>query len=126
MEIWKDIENYSGSYQISSLGRVKSLERDIDCGTGKRRIKEKIKNGFLSDNGYLTVCLSKGPKKKTFLIHRLVATSFIPNPDNLLQINHIDEVKTNNNIENLEWCTVGYNINYGTANERRRIKNGRK
>ena len=108
VEIWKDIEGYEGLYQVSNLGRVKSLK------FGKERIFKGTKN----EGGYLQVTLYKEEKIKKYCIHRLVAQSFIPNPNNLPEINHIDEIKANNRVENLEWCDRKYNINYGSHNER--------
>ena len=111
MEEWKDIEGYEGLYQISSEGRVKSLNYNH---TGK----DKILNGSKNKYGYLKVCLYKEGKKKTHTIHRLVTIAFIPNPNNFPEINHIDEDKTNNRVENLEYCDRKYNINYGNRNEK--------
>lgn len=108
-EIWKDIKGYEGKYQVSNYGRVKSLNYR---NTGK----EQLMKPTLQTNGYLYFSLCK-PNKK-FLIHRLVAEAFIPNPNNLPCVNHKDEDKTNNHVDNLEWCTHLYNINYGTCRER--------
>lgn len=108
MEIWKDIEGYEGLYQVSNLGRVKSLKFN----------KEKILKLLLDSKGYYKVNLYKNNKIKTYLMHRLIASAFISNPNNLPQVNHKDEDKTNNKVENLEWCTVDYNINYGTRTEK--------
>ena len=105
-EIWKDIEGYEGLYQVSNLGRVKSLRRNIILRQGITR------------NGYEIVNLYKN-KSKYFLIHRLVANVFIPNPNNYPIVNHKDENKLNNCVDNLEWCTQKYNINYGTGIARR-------
>ena len=106
-EIWKDIKGYEDLYKISNFGKVKSLNYHL---TGKDRI---LKYG-INTQGYLFVQLSKNGKVKTFGIHRLVAQTFIENPENLPQVNHIDEDKTNNKVSNLEWCTAKYNNNYGT------------
>jgi hypothetical protein len=108
MEHWKDIEGYEGRYQVSDLGRVKSLYK------GKERVMSAGKHKM----GYLLVTLFNGCKRKTYTIHRLVADAFIPNPNNLPQINHKDECKTNNAVSNLEWCDAKYNNNYGTHKER--------
>ena len=110
MENWKDIKGYEGLYMVSDQGRVRSLPR----ATTKGRILKPIK---LRD-GYLYVVLSKNGKHKRMAIHRLVALVFISNPDNKPQVNHKSEVKTQNNVENLEWVTPSENINYGTRNER--------
>lgn len=110
-EIWKDIEGYEGLYKISNLGKVKSLNYHM---TGKERILKPGKD----NHGYLFVILYKEGKHKTCTVHRLVAEAFIPNPDKLPCVNHKDENPLNNNLNNLEWCTHKYNINYGTAIER--------
>ena len=107
-EIWKDIVDYEGLYQISNQGRVKSLKY------GKERIMKPGNNG----DGYLFVWLWKNGERKKYKIHRLVAQAFLHNPNNLPQVNHKDEDKTNNKVDNLEWCSSKYNINYGTRNQR--------
>lgn len=104
-EIWKPIENFN-NYQISSLGRVKNIS------TGK------VLKGSDNGEGYLQVKLFKAGKGYTIKIHRLVAETFLENPENYPCINHIDECKANNAVSNLEWCSYQYNINYGTRNER--------
>lgn len=111
MEIWKDIENYEGLYQVSNKGNVKSLNY---MHTGDERLLKPI----AISNGYLQVYLYKNGKRKFCKIHRLVASAFLENADKLPQVNHKDEDKTNNNIENLEWCTSQYNCNYGTRGMR--------
>ena len=105
-EIFKDIERYEGLYQVSNLGNVKSL------------ISNKILKPAKNKNKYLQVGLCKQGKMKTYLVHRLVAKSFISNPNNLPEVNHKDEDKTNNASSNLEFCDAKYNNNYGTRNER--------
>ena len=104
MEIWRDIPGYMGVYKISNLGNV-------------RRYGRKHNLRCMERNGYFVVHLSNG-KAKWFYVHRLVALAFIPNPDALPQINHKNEIKTDNRAENLEWCTAHYNTNYGTRNKR--------
>ncbi len=98
-EIWKDIKGFEGFYQISSLGRIKSLGGW--CGTAKR--KEKIRSTSLTHDGYVKVRLLYQGQDKTMRVHRLVAEAFIPNPDNKDTVNHIDGNKQNNTISNLEW-----------------------
>ena len=118
-EIWKDIKDYKNLYQVSSLGRVKSLRRTAKSKNGSiRTVGEKILNINKNKSGYLMVLLSKGGKKKGIKIHRLVAQAFLPNPNNLPQVNHRNENKSDNRVENLEWCTQDYNNKYGTRTER--------
>jgi len=121
-EIWKDIEGFEGLYQISTYGRVKSLGRYVErirCGqVGKFWVDEKIITSCRCTGGYVKVTLCKNGVHTQKMIHRLVAETFIPNPNNLPQVNHKDEDKTNNHIDNLEWCTDLYNKCYGTARQR--------
>lgn len=122
-EIWKDIEGYEGLYQVSNLGRVKSLERWRKGNTKPVLIKEKIKIPRDNGRGYFITFLYKNNKQRNEYIHRLVAMAFIPNPDNLPQVNHKDENKANNCVDNLEWCTCKYNNGYGTKRERLTLTN---
>lgn len=103
-EIWKIIKDYN-NYMISNFGKVKSLKKNII-------LKPEIRRNYYS------VQLYKNKKPKHFQIHRLVAIAFIENTNNLKYINHKDENKLNNNVNNLEWCTASYNVNYGTAIKR--------
>lgn len=107
MEIWKDIAGYEGLYQVSNLGRVKSLERDT-----KRARPQHIQERILKQrNGeYLMVYLADAGKYEARLVHRLVAQAFISNPDNKPIVNHIDGNKYNNRADNLEWCTHKENV----------------
>ena len=111
-EIWKDIEGYEGLYQVSNLGRVKSLKRITKIPNAMRKQDEKIIKPKTTGY-YYHVKLCKNGQVKNFTIHRLVAKTFIPNPENLPCINHKDENKLNNVVSNLEWCTYKYNNNYG-------------
>lgn len=106
-EIWCPIKGYEGVYEVSDKGRVKSLKY------GKERILKPIRNL----NGYIQVKLRKNGDNKMCCVHRLVAQTFIPNPDNLPEVNHKDENKENNSVQNLEWCDRKYNNNYGTRNQ---------
>lgn len=119
MEIWKDIPGYEGYYQISNLGRIRSLDRYANvCGNGKRLVKGRIIKSVKCTNGYYEAPLNRNGVRKVMLLHRVVANVFIPNPFNLPEVNHKDENIANNRADNLEWCTSKYNANYGTRNER--------
>lgn len=118
-EEWKDIEGYEGLYQISNKGRVKSLGNG---GPSKYRGKVIIKKQRLNNMGYYYVGLWRNSIVKHYMVHKLVGTHFIPNPDNLPCINHKDENPKNNCVDNLEWCTYKYNSNYGTCIKRRSEK----
>ena len=125
IEEWKDIQGYEGLYQISNLGRVKSLARYKKNNLGsKSLIGETILKQAKSNRGYLRIHLCKNAHKKAFSVHRLVADAFVPNPNNFTEVNHKDENKENNYADNLEWCDSNYNINYGTHNKRLSITKG--
>lgn len=110
-EQWRDIEGYDGAYQVSDLGRVRS----------KHSGEWKVLSTSSNNSGYLQVQLSKDGKKKHFLVHRLVAQAFIENDDdNKTQINHRNEIKSDNRLWNLEWCTAQYNMNYNGLYWRRK------
>ena len=109
IEKWKPIDGFEGLYEISNLGRVKSLNY------GKEKILKPQNNG---KGGYLYVELWKNGKGKKFRVHRLVASAFLPNPEGFEQVNHINEDKTNNIVSNLEFCDAKYNNNYGTRTKR--------
>lgn len=128
MEIWKDIAGYEGLYQVSNRGRVKSLPRN---GTSK---SEKLLNLHKDSKGSYNVSLSKNGKRKIAYVHRLVAEAFLPNPDNLPQVFHIDGNPANNDVNNLYWCTqefireqlywTGKLKNYkGTASKNSKLSN---
>lgn len=105
-ENWTDIITHKSLYQISDLGRVRNNKGQI------------LSQTLDPKTNYLRVHLSKNGKTDWYLVHRLVAEAFIPNPEGLPNVNHIDEIKTNNRRTNLEWCTQQYNCNYGTRNKR--------
>lgn len=109
MELWKPIKNYEGLYEISSFGRVRSLERIAKWKNGHRLVRERFRVPCNDTYGYQHVTLSKGNKQATIKIHRLVCEHFLVNHSGLSQINHLDEDKRNNKSENLEWCTVKHN-----------------
>ena len=115
MEEWKEIPGYEGLYEVSNMGNVRNVRRNTLLRLTK------------TNNGYIRVGLSKNGIQTGFKVHRLVAQACLPNPDNLPQVNHKDEDKTNNNVDNLEWCDQAYNNLYGTRLERlinTKIKNG--
>lgn len=114
-EIWKDIKDFEGVYQVSNLGNVKSVGRYISAGVGANHQYQYINEKILRLNGggkYVQVVLSKDGKTYGRLVHRLVAQAFIPNPNNLPCVNHKDENPKNNCVNNLEWCTYKYNNEY--------------
>lgn len=121
-EVWKDISGYEGLYQVSNLGRVKSLTREITNNGMSYLINGKILKENKLANGYLKVCLSANGNSKLHYVHRLVAQAFIPNPNHYPMVNHKDEDKTNNLVENLEWCTAKYNNAYSDVWRSRRKK----
>lgn len=111
-EEWKDIVGYEGLYQVSNLGRVRSI------GSDKWHKGKILKPSWDGKHNYLFIGLHKNRNVKQVYVHRLVAEAFMPNPDNLPCVNHKDEDKTNNRYDNLEWCTIKYNSNYGKAKEK--------
>lgn len=115
-EIWKAIPDFEGYYEVSTLGRIRSVDRYVICrGRKKRLIKGKLLKPRLYKDGYFDVKLHKDNHRyKTRRINRLVALTFIPNSNSLPYVNHKDENPLNNRVDNLEWCTHRYNMNYGT------------
>lgn len=111
-EEWRDIQGFEGKYQVSNLGRVRNIKF---LGHPRSAKQERILSPKLKRDGYLSVHLSEGKADFHPAVHRLVAQAFIENPDNLPQVNHKDENKTNNRVDNLEWCTNLYNTRYGTG-----------
>lgn len=128
VEKWVNIAGFEDLYQVSNFGRVRSItHRQSYIDTSGKQYNRLRKGSILkpapmtkkNGKGYLSVTLYRNGEKKTMSVHKLVAQHFIPNPNNLPQINHKDEDVLNNRVDNLEWCTCSYNINYGTANLRR-------
>lgn len=139
LEEWRDIEDYEGLYQVSNFGRIKRMRFINNMYNFPQ---ERIMKKSLKTNGYEIVRLSKRGVKTTFMVHRLVAKAFIDNPSDYLEINHIDGNKTNNSVENLEWCSRSQNelhawknglkkytelmkINLNKLNQRKKVKNVR-
>lgn len=120
MDEFKDVVGYEGLYVVSNLGMVKSIPR-LDASGHK--LKGKILSIQRDRYGYAVVHLCKGGVRRYVKLHRIVAEAFIPNPNNLPEVNHKDENKLNNSVKNLEWCTTKYNQTYGTVVERRRTSN---
>ena len=122
-ETWKPIVGYEGLYEVSNLGRVRSLTRLSKFRNRSGKLDERVIKGRImrpqkQRTGYLNVGLSKDGKVTLFRVHRLVAAAFIANPEGLYEVNHIDEDKTNNRADNLEWCDHKYNNNYGSKPRR--------
>jgi len=111
-EIWKDIEGWKNHYQISNLSRVRSLDFPMFHWRGGQSIEKGRIMKLKKDNGYLRIVLRKNGEQKNLAIHRLVAQAFIQNPENKPEINHINGIKTDNRIENLEWCTQKENCEH--------------
>ena len=114
-EIWKDVAGYEGLYKVSNKGNVRSVARKDSIG---RKCGGRTRKHFCREGGYPEISLYKDGLRKQKLIHRLVAEAFISNPNDFPEVNHKDENKKNNCVENLEWCTSEYNTNYGTLIER--------
>lgn len=119
MEQWKEIKNYEGIYEVSSLGQVRRIHKDSRCSKYKYLTQDTLR-------GYKKVTLFKNGIGKKMQVHRLVALAFIPNPNNLEQVNHKDENPSNNTIDNLEWGSNLYNVNYGTGIQRQVEKRSKK
>ena len=124
-EIWKDIEGYEGMYQVSNLGRVRSLDRWIEqphpknpAYTHRYKVKGKIKGQRFNNKGYYVTDLYTNGVQDTRTVHRLVAETFIPNPEHLSDVNHIDENPRNNRVDNLEWTSHIDNVRHGTGTRR--------
>ena len=123
VEIWKDVVGYEGLYKVSNRGNIYSVERK---GANGRKFGGMMLKPTHQSHGYLHIGLSKDGTYKKKLVHRLVLESFVPNPNGLPEVNHRDEDKKNNYVENLEWCDTRYNLNYGTARKRAAQKTSKK
>lgn len=118
-EEWRPVVGYENCYEVSNLGRVRSVERTLNRSDGRKHtVKATLLHQHNHQKGYKVVGLSMDGIQKLAKVHRIVAIAFIPNPDNLSMVNHKDEDKTNNRVENLEWCDNKYNCNYGTVQAR--------
>jgi hypothetical protein len=117
-EEWRDVKDYCGYYQVSNFGRVRGVDRITE---NNRPIKSSLLKPDENNSGHLRVKLMKKSVGKRFLVHRLVAQAFIPNPKKFPIVNHKDENPSNNKVDNLEWCDVKYNNNYGSYKQRMRV-----
>lgn len=114
-EIWKPVVGYEDLYEVSNLGKVRSIDRIIVNNLGiSKSLKGKILKESIERKGYVTIVLCRHNSIKRKSIHRLVAQAFLPNPFNYPQVNHKNEIKSDNRVENLEWCTCSYNVQYGS------------
>lgn len=128
IEIWKSLD-FLGypDYMVSNMGRVKTLDKYVNSSYGSKQLrKSQILKGKKDKDGYIEVCLWKNAKSKYFRLHRLVALAFLPNPNNLPIVNHKNEIKDDNRVENLEFCSVQYNTLYGNCIEKRSNKKKKK
>ena len=123
-EVWLPIPGYEGYYEVSNLGRIKSLKRKVYNPHGNGSVKERILCQHMDNNGYLKVGLNKDGTNKVYNAHRLVASAFLPNPNNYPCINHKNEDRRDNRVDNLEWCTYIYNNHYGDRLKKVSVSSG--
>jgi len=117
--MWMPIAGYEDSYEVSSDGQVRGIDRVVKRPPSKRRVKGVVLKPHMSNSGYQFVLLRKDGKQSPFYIHRLVAQAFVENPNHHNTVNHKDENKLNNQASNLEWCSHGYNMAYAGGSKRR-------
>lgn len=115
-EIWKDVTGYEGYYQVSNLGKVRSVDREFVNSIGRHCMLKGMPITPRIEKGYYRLGLKKHQEMKMFNVHRLVALAFIPNPNNYNTVNHINGNKTDNRVENLEWCSIKQNIAHAFQN----------
>ena len=118
-EVWKACPDYEGLYEVSNLGRIRSVDRIVFRNGIPMELKGKVLSPVRQWSGHLNVCVCKDGSQKKIRLHRYIARAFIPNPFSLPEVNHKDENPANNRADNLEWCDHKYNMNYGTIVERR-------
>ena len=118
-EIWRPIKDYEGLYEVSSLGNVRSVDRYVMHGNRCCLLKGKPLKAYHKSDGYLRATLSKNNKAKNYYVHRLVANAFIPNPNNLPCIDHINTIRDDNRVENLRWCDIAGNLANPISRKRR-------
>ncbi len=124
-EIWKDVDGYDGVYQVSTLGRFKSVDRIVKCKNGAKKLyRGRMMKAVVANMGYYCLNMSKNGNVKSCHLHRLVAEAFISNPENKRTVNHIDGNKLNNCVANLEWATDSENNQHAVDNNLRNIKVG--
>lgn len=112
-EVWKPIKHFESLYEVSNFGRIRSLTRKVKHGNSHITIYGKMMKQVPNEKGYLMVRLSKNGKGKIFKVHRLVAQAFLNNPHGYQEINHLNEIRDDNHVSNLEWCSHSHNLNYG-------------
>lgn len=113
VEIWRDIKGFEGYYQVSNMGNIKTVKRIVSFGKNKRIVVEELKTLVDDKDGYKDIILYKNGEHRHVKVHRVVAETFIPNPKGYKEINHKNENKADNRVENLEWCSRKYNNDYG-------------